>query len=136
MTIENKLDTIPEGRLIHQAGYFDAKANIALIKGKKHRIIKITISHRTMDILKVYQDKWGGSIIHIGNSFVFQISTIQAAKMLEELLPYMVLKNDISKTVLEYRKLDGYVSEGADEIREGLYNDFNMYMAILNEGNR
>lgn len=106
-------------KLAWAAGFFDGEGCIYVAKSKNDKLrhgiryeIRITVSQVDVIPLKVLISLFGGSLHkrskgtkHIYNWY---LNGASALKVLEKLLPYLVLKNKEAKIALRFKKLLGY----------------------------
>ena len=91
------------------AGYFDAKAVNSISNGT----IRVSMVHNCSDIFLMLKGLYGGTVTTLNNSNLFQITGQKAKKMLEDLLPFLVLKKYEVETLLEFQSYKGFM---ADEV--------------------
>jgi hypothetical protein len=82
------------------------------------------------DIPYIFSKTFGGKVSKQPTYYIFQRVGGNAVKVLEILLPYLILKKDRAELVIEYDQYVGYRSIDAQEIRAGIMETFNLLKEV------
>ena len=94
-----------ELRLAYTAGFVEADGCFHF-----QQSISIRITNKNMEILELFKSWWGGSIRSKGtpkDCYDWNIHSDSAAELIEKLLPFLNMKNDEAKILMEFQSTVG-----------------------------
>jgi hypothetical protein len=110
------LNKLSETEKAYIAGIVDGEGSIAISKSqtKKYKyvyhILTISVSNTNKIVIDWLREKLGGSVhsyrckAHRRDCFSWQTSAARAKKVLEQILPYLIIKKEASELAIEFQK--------------------------------
>ena len=124
-----------EQEVIWAAGFFDGEGCVSIAKPRKgmpwRYELRLFVAQVKLQPLLVFERLWGGTVAAYNRKsqehiHQWQTSARQAAKALEEMLPFLQVKTEQAQVGLALQALMGrepHVSETMIAIREDLYQE-------------
>ena len=113
------------------AGFFDGEGCIHV--SKQHQLLAVT-TQKQRHVLDLASQKWGGRLYYVGanrNSWQWRLSGNEAQGFLMEILPYLIVKQDVAALAIQFQKLKRKGVKTTPEI-VSLEEDFKQKISRLN----
>jgi len=94
----------------YAAGFFDGEGCVNCSSGRKNSpFIRILVVNTNLEVLKVFQNFWGGDINknykpkeHWKQAYTWRLSHKSALKFLSDILPYLIVKKEQAELAIKF----------------------------------